>query len=261
MKQIFILLLLAIVPFQAKAAEPLRVTYGLFASGFHVVDMTGTYDVTNDKYDLKMDLQTIGMLSSVAPWAGIINSNGINKGAQSTPLKHSFASTWQGETEITQFTFNKEGRLVSHSRKENDGTVVDKMPDVDVYSDNPTDMLSALFRAMSNDSCSGTYPALDGKRRFDMVFSSKGRQVMKPSSYSTFSGNAEMCEIEIKPVGGKWREKPRGWMSIQEQAKGNGQLPRIWFGKVRSDMPRIPVRFFIKTDYGAMVMHLKAVTG
>lgn len=258
MKHIFIALLIAFIPFQTMAKEPLKVTYGLYASGFNVVDIEGTYDINNDTYDLTMDLKTRGMLGKLAPWSGVLKSNGLHNANEPTPLAHSFSSTWRTETEITAFTFDETGTLKSTKITE-DGSTTDQMPPSDVYKDNPTDILSAMFRAMSNTTCESTQPAFDKKRRFDMVFKSKGTDVMQQNKYSIYSGEAEICEVEIVPVAGKWREKPRGWMSIQGQAKDKGQLPRLWFGKVRDDMPPIPVRFLIKTNYGAMIMHLKEI--
>jgi len=245
-----------------QAADPLKVTYGLYASGFHVVDVEGTYAIHDDTYDLTMDLKTVGLLGRVAPWAGVIHTNGLNKGTKSTPLEHSFAATWRKKVETTTFSFDKNGALTAHVIEEDDGNVLDNMPGDDVTKGNPTDMLTALFRTMNNpETCETTQPGLDGKRRFDMVFTSKGTETLEKNRYSEFAGEAEICEVEIVPVSGKWREKPRGWMSLQGQAKGKGQLPRLWFGQVREDMPPIPVRFFIKTDYGSMVMHLQNVEG
>ncbi len=259
MKSIISALLLILFPLTVGAVEPLKVTYGLYAGGFNVVEIDGTYTVTDTVYDLNMNLKTAGMLGTLAPWAGVLNSDGVNKGAQSTPLNHNFASTWRGDTENTVFVFNKDGTLKSHNRIKSDGEIIDKMPPDDVLVDTPTDMLSAMFRVMNNPTCETTQPALDGKRRFDMAFRSQGKSMVKKSKYSAFEGEAEICEVEIIPVAGKWREKKRGWMSIQEQAKDNGQLPRLWFGKVRDDMPPIPVRFQIKTNYGTMIMHLKDI--
>jgi len=258
MKRILYSLILTLLPFAVSAAEPLKVTYGLYASGFNVVDINATYDISADTYDLTMDLKTQGMLGKLAPWSGLIKTSGLNKDVNSTPLSHSFASTWRRQTETTAFTFDKSGALKSMVITE-DGNTETEMPAAEVYKYSPVDMLSALFRAMNNPSCASTQPSFDKKRRFDMVFRSKGVDIMKQNKYSNFSGEAEVCEVEIVPVAGKWREKPRGWMSIQGQAKDNGQLPRIWFGKVRDDFPPIPIRFFIKTNYGAMVMHLKDV--
>lgn len=256
MKYLFVLLLLFSTTAQAKE---LKVTYGLYTGGFNVVDIVGTYDITPDQYDLQMDLKTVGLLGSLAPWSGDIQSTGKIADKRAIPSSYVFENTWRDDTQTTQFTFNDEGHLTSYKRIKEDGRVENTMPTDEVYADHPLDLLSNVFQAMMDQSCAGTRPAFDRKRRFDMVFESQGKVTMEQSKYSAFSGDAEICTIEIVPVAGKWRDKPRGWMSIQGQAKENGQLPRLWFGKVDGNIPPIPVRFQIKTNYGTMIMHLKSI--
>jgi hypothetical protein len=241
------------------ASEPLKVTYGLYTGGFNVVDIEGVYNIDAGQYDLKMDLKTTGLLGKLAPWSGVIKSRGHQTDGSVVPLEHSFASTWRDDTEKTTFIFDDEGTLKSLTRIDEDGKEIRDMPVAEVYEGNPVDMLSALFQVMNQDTCANEVMGFDKKRRFNMVFVSQDRVKMEKSKYSKFSGNAEICTVEIVPVAGKWRDKPRGWMSIQEQAKDNGQLPRLWFGKVHDEMPKIPVRFQIKTNYGTMIMHLKDV--
>jgi hypothetical protein len=259
MKALLFTLLILFYPIAVSASEPIKVTYALYAGGVNVVDIKGTYNITKNSYDLNMDLKTVGTLGKLAPWSGVLKTQGKNIGIQSKPSYHEFASTWRGETETSYFKFDKAGTLKEYKKIESDGAIEDKMPPEDVYSDNPVDMLSAMFRAMNNSSCEMSNIALDGKRKFDLIYRSKGTEQLTKNRYSIYSGQAEICEVEIKPISGKWHDKPRGWMGIQQQAKNNNQLPQLWFGKVREDMPPIPVRFFIKTNYGAMVMHLKSI--
>lgn len=243
----------------ATARSPLTVTYGIYAGGIHAVDIKGVYAITPQDYALTMDLATTGLLGRLAPWSGAIRSAGHYEDGRPVPQSHRFASTWRGETETTVFTFDDEGVLTAYQRDEAGEKVTTEMPAAEIYT-GATDMLTALLSIMhgadSGGSCEGIVPAMDGKRRFDMVFRSKGRTLIDESRYSAYKGLAEICEIEIVPVAGHWRDKPRGWMSIQEQAKTNGQLPRIWFAKIRDDLPPIPVRFQITTNYGALVMHI-----
>ena len=124
--------------FTAQAAEPLKVTYSLYASGFNVVEIDGTYTVNENTYDLDMNLKTVGLLGNLAPWRGELNSSGINKGDKSTPLLHKFASTWKGETETSSFKFNKTGALLSHTKQDNDGNIADIMPPKDPVAEGAT---------------------------------------------------------------------------------------------------------------------------
>jgi len=257
MKNVLLFASLVLFPFMAHAANPLKVKYAIYASGFEVVNIDGTYIKTDDgEFKMDMDLETAGLLGKLAPWSGLLQSNGLDKGSASTPLHHSFANTWQGETETSLFNFDKNGQLTDYKKIKKDGTVQDTMPDIDVYDNGAMDMMTALYRTMNKASCEGSELAMDGKRKFNMVFKSNATGMITPTKYTSFNGPVEVCTVEIEPVSGKWRDKKRGWMSIQEQAKSKGQLPRIWFGKVRDDYPAIPVRFQIKTDYGVMIMHL-----
>jgi hypothetical protein len=240
------------------ASESLKVTYGLYASGFNVVEIEGTYAIRDDRYDLTMDLKTAGLLGKLAPWSGVLKTNGMYSAENSTPLEHSFASTWRDDTETRTLTFDEVGQFISHTKQEN-GEIDDRMPDKELYEGGVIDTLTAMFRSMNQDTCEGTHDVMDGKRRFDMVFKSKGTKNIEQSRYTVFEGKAEKCEVEIVPTSGKWRDKKRGWMSIQEQAKDNGQLPKIWFAKLRDDFPPVPVRFLITTNYGTMIMHVKDI--
>ena len=181
MKHLFALFILLFFTVPAHAAEPLKVTYGLYASGFNVVEVEGTYTIKDDKYDLSMDLKTAGLLGKMAPWSGLLKTSGVYKKAVSTPIKHSFASTWRNETETKEFAFDADGTLTA-ATKESNGKLENKMPNKDVYENGAIDTLTAMFRAMNQKSCAGKYDVMDGKRRFDMTFKSKGTATMEKKS-------------------------------------------------------------------------------
>jgi hypothetical protein len=258
MKYIILSTFLFFSPNLAHASEPLNVQYSIYASGFEVVNIDATYTVTDKTYAAEMDLKTIGMLGRLAPWSGVLKSNGLNHDQNPTPLSHSFANTWRDETKITAMDFDNEGVLTTLTKTNADGSVEDIMPNEDV-SKNTIDIMTAIYRASQGGTCDGTQTAMDGKRKFDMVFKSHSREKLTPGKYNKFDGDAEICTIEIQPISGKWREKKRGWMSIQEQAKNDGTLPKIWFGNVGEQAMNIPVRLQIQTNYGAMIMHLTGV--
>jgi hypothetical protein len=63
------------------------------------------------------------------------------------------------------------------------------------------------------------------------------------------------------PDGGKWYQKPRGWLSIQEQGRQKGSLPTVWMAKVNKTGPALPVKIRVVTDYGTLFMHLTKIEG
>ena len=259
MKRLLLLFILLTSSSTVMATEPLKVTYGLFTGGFNVATVNAIYNITDTHYKIDANLNTAGVLGTLAPWTGVINTSGNTTPSAYLPQTHNFASTWRGDTKTNQFKFDNEGQLVSFNKIENNGTAVDEMPLIDVYQDGAIDILTALLNSMNGSSCATKQDVTDGKRRFNLIFKSKGSEVLKANDYNRFSGKSEICEIEVIPTAGKWREKPRGWMNIQGQAKAKGQLPLMWFGKVNTELPAIPVRMQIKTDYGTMLLHLQSI--
>lgn len=241
-------------------ADNFTAIYGIYTGGFHVVDLVGDFTMDDNGYTMTMNAKTIGLLGRLAPWAGDLQTTG-GYTADGTPIPydHNFASTWKGKVETTTFTYDKKGQFQSKTYIDEDGKVEKNQHDTSL-SDNTVDMLTALQRSMlaaRQGDCTMSVPSFDGKRRYNMVFTNTGEGEIRENRYSLYAGKAELCTIEIEPDGGKWRDEPRGWMSLQEQAKGKGQLPRLWYAKVNDmDMP-LPVKFMIKTAYGTMVMHLR----
>lgn len=244
-------------------AASFNATYGIYTGGFHVVDLEGVFTIAEDGYSMTMDAKTIGLLGRLAPWAGVLQTTGLyTQDGTPIPQAHSFASTWKGKVETTQFTYDSKGNFAGKVYTDEDGNIHTDAHD-ETLSDGTVDMLTALHRSLlaaKNGECSASVPSFDGKRRYNMVFHSDGMGQIRENRYSVYHGPAEICTIEIEPDGGKWREKPRGWMSLQEQSKGEGQLPRLWYAKMQGMEMPIPVKFMIKTNYGTMLMHLREVT-
>ena len=127
-------------------------------------------------------------------------------------------------------------------------------------SEQTTDVMSAAFSMMQaipkNGKCEGSSEVFDGKRRFKLVFANEGEVELKPSRYNIYAGKAVKCEVRVTPAGGKWREKPRGWMTIQEQGQQNGKLPTLWMAQLAEGQPAVPVKALLRSNFGAMVMHM-----
>ncbi len=73
-----------------------------------------------------------------------------------------------------------------------------------------------------------------------MTFVAQGTEDLKATKYNVYEGPAEKCTVEVAPAGGKWHEKPRGWLSIQEQGRQHGQLPTVWFARMEGKRSRSP---------------------
>ncbi len=232
-------------------------SYAVYAGGFYVLDADMTLTHTDDTYDIHLDTKTHGLLDRVVSWAGIFETTGEIKGDERQVLEHKSTATFRGDTNIKSYAYNPDGQfksltLTDHEKnKEPVTTVSDIKPEL---ADGSTDILTAMLSMMSDDApCNDRADVFDGKRRFEIVFRKLDDTVLSTSRYNSYGGPASVCEIEIFPKGGKWHEKPRGWLSIQEQGREKGQLPRLWVAEI--DGLYVPVKILVKTNYGTFLMH------
>lgn len=264
MRMLRFLLLLLVLVLGAGAAHAagrtrLDASYAMYTGGFDVVEIEGHYDF-GTHYNFNLTAFTRGILGKLAPWKGILETSGARgKSGVYMPSTHSFLNRWRSKVEVTSFSYDRQGRFVAMQRTDEDGRL--QTPEVEPELTKGTvDMLSALGIVLDGfektGRCTASVPVFDGRRRFNMKFTDAGATVIKPGRYSIFSGDARMCTVEIVPVAGKWHEKPRGWMSIQEQSRAENKLPRLWIGRPAPDAPAIPVRFEVYTRYGTILMHL-----
>lgn len=245
----------------AADAKKQDMKYDVFAGGFHVVSADLTIDVEkNTNYLLRLGAYTHGILAKLAPWNGIFETKGQYNAKKENPHPdiHSSNTTFRDEKEVIEFLYNKNGTFKEYrvfNEKEKGA-----QPPKPELSDNTTDVLTSTLKVMTKisqkEKCEGSDKIFDGSRSYNLVFKQQSEEILKPSDLNVYAGPAVKCTVEVKPIAGKWHEKPRGWMSIQEQGRERGTMPTIWFAQMSPNAPAIPVKIQVKTEYGALMMHL-----
>jgi Protein of unknown function (DUF3108) len=104
--------------------------------------------------------------------------------------------------------------------------------------------------------CAGKSAVFDGRRRFDLIFRHVQNVDLSKNNYNVYEGKAAECTVEVKPTGGDWHVKPRGWMSIQEQGRERGTMPTLWMAQISDKGAAVPVKIRVKTEHGTLFMHL-----
>lgn len=243
------------------SAQTREFTYQVYAGGLHVIEAKLNFDIQNNNYDVMLNAHTRGWLSSLVPWNGTFKTNGAANENVFVPKKHASSSSWRGEVEIKTFDY-KDNNLTSLTIQE----IPNPAENIEIdqaLTNNTTDLLSATLGIMKSivkdGNCNGKSDIYDGKRRFELKFEDKGESELRKSRYNIFSGPARYCIVEIDPKGGRWHEKPRGWLSIQEQGRQKGALPAVWMAQVEGFAYAVPVKIRVKTDYGTLLMHLTDV--
>lgn len=257
----FLAALIVFLPFIAKADNIQNLTYDVYAGGFRAVEANLTIDLSQKGlYSIDLQAETQGFLGALVPWSGGFESNGwAAKDNTFKPQKHESHATWRGETEVKTYNYNKDGSfggliIHDHEKAPEEKEVSKELTDQTV--DILTATLSMLQNTYETEECEGYSEIFDGKRRFGLTFEHQKDDTLSSSRYNIYEGSAAKCTVEVTPMGGKWHKKPRGWLSVQEQGREKGTMPTIWVGKVSHQAPSIPVKIFVKTKYGALVMHL-----
>jgi hypothetical protein len=248
-------------PVKSAGPEIQKMEYDVYAGGINAVDATLNLALQpKDRYDIELTAATKGFLRVLAPWSGSFESHGWRRqDGLDQPQLHKSIATWRDEDEIKEYTYDQKGKFLQYSIKdeENDGSPKDVDPEL---TQGTTDALTAVLAIMKQvgkgDACAGTAEVFDGDRRFELTFVSQGPEDLKATRYNVYEGPSQKCAVEVKPKGGKWHEKPRGWLSIQEQGRQHGMLPTVWFAQLDPKGPAVPVKIMIKSDYGAMLAHL-----
>ena len=204
--------------------------------------------------------KTRGLLGSLAPWHGTFESHGWTMAnGERRVQQHKSTTTWRDEQEIKDYAYGKDGKFIKITIDEHDKP--SEVKDIDAEITNgTTDALTATLLVLENfnkdGKCEGSSKVFDGKRSFEQVFVHEENVELSASKYNIYDGPAAECTVEVKPLKGKWHEKPRGWMSIQEQGRDRGMMPTVWVASMEEGAPAIPVKIRVKTAYGTLFMHL-----
>lgn len=260
-------------------AEKLDLRYAMYAGGFQAMTIDMQFDFNApDKapsYHAALHAKPYGFLGHFLPWAGEYSVTGITKQQQLYPTSHIKISRWREDMDQYDMVY-RDGKLVSIEKQtDEDGTSVKEylVPDPE-FTENTVDIMTAAIRTMhrlqNGENCSNASDVFDGKRRLRLSFTDQGKETLSKTRYNIFEGATILCEVEMIPLKG-YKKKPQGYYKIQEAARAKGNLPQVWFGQVgtsddnnsgstKSSPRYVPVKMLVKSDFGAILIHLQNVT-
>ncbi|MGZ9108326.1 MAG: DUF3108 domain-containing protein [Micavibrio sp.] len=249
----------------ARAAEPVqniqKMTYEVYAGGINAV--SAELDVVykpQSRYSVVLSAFTKGFLGTLAPWKGVFETHGWRKTeGTDQPELHRSTATWRDEDEVKEYSYDSKGNFTNYKVTEAGKTDDGDQPEPELTAgtiDVLTATLNALQAVGDGKSCAGKSEIFDGSRRFELNFRFEAEEDLIASRYNVYQGPSQRCVVEVTPGAGKWHSKPRGWLSIQEQGRQQGSLPTVWFAQLDPNGPAVPVKIRIKSEYGAMFMHL-----
>lgn len=259
-------------PYHANA-EPAKTDaftlhYAMYAGGFQAMtirmDFTFAADNTDPSYSSILHAKPYGILGHFLPWAGDYSVTGITYDKLFYPQSHIKQSQWREDRD--QYIMTYRNRVLASVQKieTEDGktTTEDMVLNPEMIADS-VDIMTAAIRVMQRldqgQDCNSSSIVFDGKRRFRLDFTAQSNEDLTASRYNIFTGPTFLCQVEMIPLKG-YGKKPRGYYKIQEAARKRGQLPQIWFGKIGPDQHPIPVKMLVRSEYGAIFVHLQKIT-
>jgi Protein of unknown function (DUF3108) len=241
------------------STDKFTVSYAMYAGGFRALDMSLGFDFTPKTYNILMTAKPYGVIGRFLPWAGQHSTKGTISGTSLLPVHHEKISRWGEDNDQAFFDYTK-GQLTSLKKTEIENgkmTTYTDLPAPEFYKD-ATDILTGAAQILATvntgSPCTGKPTIFDGKRRYSLKFTDKGTEALVNSKYNMFKGTAHICEVEMIPLLG-YKDKPRGYYKVQEEARAKGQLPRVWLGQLWKDGPYLPVKMMVKSEYGAVLLH------
>jgi hypothetical protein len=192
----------------AAAAEttwPRQVTarYRLKFNGFNV----GTYDFTSrvsgKSYSATGKTQ-ISALFGAFKWTGNFAGSGLIDGSATHPANYEMSYKSKSKTTSVKLAFDGAG--VSSV-----ALVPNKPPHADAVRLKPADLKNvfdpmgatlAISNATARDACNRTIPVFDGKARFNLQLSLKGREAIKEKKPTGQPTELLVCRVKYVPIAG-----------------------------------------------------------
>lgn len=207
---------IATLTYQAAGAKdqawPSEVTarYKLSFNGFDV----GTY-VFRSRYNGEGYSATakaeISALFGAFKWTG--NFAGSGAVVSSAPRPASFEMSYKANSKITSVKLGFDGAGVSSvalvPNKPPPRAAIKLKPEnlKDVFD--PVAATLAISSASASDACNRTIPIFDGKARFDLKLSPKGREPLKEQRSSGQPAELIVCRVKYVPIAG---HKPKDFI-------------------------------------------------
>jgi len=242
--------------------DSMSLSYNVYAGGFRALQASLALALEQKEYKVELDAKTEGFIGKLFPWAGKYETSGTKQKNILKPAAYEATSIWKDEEKQTRLEF-KNGLL--KTRYETETGHPDSKTDIEAaLAKDAVDMLTGAITLLQHtdgmESCEGTVPVFDGKRRYNLHFKDAGQGTIYESRYSLFHGEALKCIIEVEPVAGfSKRDQKRGWLAIQNHTKERKKMPTIWLSRLTEGGPIVPVRMEISSSYGAVIAHLAGV--
>jgi hypothetical protein len=226
--------------------------YQLYVGGLHALSLTTrlSSNSEDDDYHMAVTARTDGLVARIIEASYVAEADGTTAGAVASPARFRGPANDEdeGERSVT-LTWSESVPVVVFDP-------VDEAPDTPLADDlidgtvDPTSAVLTLMRTLAaNGTCEARIRVFDGKRRYDMVSRHGGDWLLKATDYNAYAGPATECVVAIERLAG-FRKRRLAQRYPSEFS--------LYMGRVRDDLPPVPVRLHTNNLFGSIRMHLIA---
>jgi hypothetical protein len=203
-------------------------------------------------YRVNADAVTAGTIAQLFPFVANVRAQGrAHKGGLQPALYRSDASLWQRRQAIA-FQYGHDGRIAVTSEPLNRQAQAASAQGLGHHALDPASaVVAVVVEAAEAGTCSGTVPVFDGFRRFDLILSGSGHDVIERTAASYYEGSATACTVRVDLGGGFTPGETQSGL-IPQQAD-------LWLARVRDGFPAVPVRVTSESGLGSLRLELVAV--
>ena len=237
----------------AAAADPAPLAYQVYFGGLKAMALQAELDLSGAAYRAKLTAHTEGMIGWLFSYTADAQSEGGVVDGRLRPARHVVESVARGNQRDTTLTFRPDGTI---------DTVVEPPADADEREPvsaeqqrGTTDPISAVLTAArtlaATGSCTQRLAVFDGRRRYDLEFSDGGREVLQPSEYAAFSGEATLCLFRYIRIAGYQKPGSSRWSNPRDVER----IYKVWLAPIVPGLPPLPVRVEAEGTFGTLLVH------
>ena len=247
--RIAVLALMCAAAGPAEAAQSdLMLAYDVRYGGVTVMKVEARLNLaagSDRSYAVALEGRTVGLLNTVKPIIFTATSKGVSSKGGFQPALYATTTVKRDKRKGLSIAFTPNGTPVTQFIPADDAEELPPAALLEGIVDPASAFLGLVRSVAETAACSGTAGVFDGKRRYDVTFTSLPRETLQKTSHSPYAGEARRCRVKLRPLHGFKPGKRRPLDGTE-----------LWFADVLDGAPPLPVRIETEISLGAVRLEL-----
>lgn len=242
------------LPSAAATTDRMNLYYEVYSGGFHVLNFELDLALAPERYDVTARINSAGMVGWFLSWRQVVESRGLLGPESISPELHRSEAEVRGRRRSVEIDYDagKVGDVrVEPPARRDEGRDEVPLERRREAMDPISSILDAILRISAGRGCGGRLAVFDGRRRYDLVLTDRGRRETGGRQAAGALSERIQCDFVYEPIAGHNRR------NADPETRGKR---RIQSGRVfaeRNGALIVPVRIEIDGDWGMTIAHLR----